>query len=58
METPKAKEPIKLRGRKMKSGRTSLYLDIYIRGQRTYEYLNLYLVPEKQKETAKKIVKQ
>lgn len=54
METSKAKEPIKLRGRKMKSGRTSLYLDIYVHGQRTYEYLNLYLVPEKTKRDREK----
>lgn len=43
----KSKEPIRLRQRKMKSGNTSLYLDIYIKGKRSYEYLNLYLIPEK-----------
>lgn len=42
----KSKEPIRLRGRKMPSGRTTLYLDIYIDGKRTYETLKLYLVPE------------
>lgn len=31
----------------MPSGLTSLYLDIYLNGKRTYEYLKLYLVPEK-----------
>lgn len=41
------KEPIKLRQRKMPSGNISLYLDIYLRGSRKYEYLKLYLVPER-----------
>ncbi len=40
------KEPIRLRGRKLSTGRTSLYLDIYLNGKRSYEYLNLYLEPE------------
>lgn len=43
----RAKEPVTLRSRLMRSGRTSLYLDIYIRGSRTYEYLHLYLIPER-----------
>lgn len=42
----KTKEPIKLRRRAMSSGNISLYLDIYINGRRSYEYLKLYLVPE------------
>lgn len=42
-----SKEPIKLRRRKTKSGNTSLYLDIYLNGERTYEYLKLYLTPER-----------
>ena len=40
------KEPIRLRQRKQATGRTSLYLDIYLDGKRSYEYLHLYLVPE------------
>ena len=41
-----AKDPIRLRQRKMTSGNISLYLDIYVKGKRKYEYLNLYLIPE------------
>lgn len=44
-----SKEPIKLRMRKMATGNTSLYLDIYLNGRREYEYLHLYLIPEKGK---------
>lgn len=43
----KSKEPIRLRKRTLKTGKVSLYLDIYIDGRRSYEYLNLYLIPEK-----------
>lgn len=43
----KSKEPVRLRQRKLSSGLTSLYLDIYLNGERSYEYLRLYLVPEK-----------
>lgn len=39
----KAKEPVTLRKRLMPSGRTTLYLDIKVNGQRKYEYLKLYL---------------
>lgn len=42
----KFKEPVRLRQRKMASGNVSLYLDIYIGGKRSYEYLNLHLIPE------------
>lgn len=42
----KSKEPVRLRKRKMASGNTSLYLDIYVDGRRKYEYLHLYLLPE------------
>lgn len=43
----KSKEPIRLRRRKTPTGLTSLYLDVYVGGKRTYEYLKLYLIEEK-----------
>lgn len=43
------KEPIKLRQRTLANGSKSLYLDIYIDGHRKYEYLKLYLIPERTK---------
>lgn len=45
-----SKEPIRLRQRKTPAGLISLYLDIYLNGQRSYEYLKLYLIPETNKE--------
>ena len=50
-------EPIRLRKRLLKDGRQTLYLDLYHNGKREYEYLKLYLIPEKSradKETNKK----
>ena len=44
------KEPIKLRSRKTQDGSQSLYLDYYYKGVRKYEYLHLYLTPEKKRE--------
>ena len=41
------KEPVRLRERLLPSGNKTLYLDIYRDGKREYEYLKLYLVPEK-----------
>lgn len=42
----KAKEPVRLRFNKLKNGNTSIYLDIYHDGKRSYQFLKLYLVPE------------
>lgn len=49
-----ANEPVKLRKRKTRTGLYSLYLDTYNNGKRTYEYLRLYLVPEKTREDKRK----
>lgn len=48
------KEPVRLRIRETRTGRRSLYLDIYHKGRRKYEYLNLYLEPETSKESRQK----
>ena len=40
---------IKLRSKPTGSGNRSLYLDLYYRGDRRYEFLHLYLVPERTK---------
>ena len=44
------KSPVKLREKQLKSGVTSLYLDLYWKGKRKYEFLNLYLVGDKKKD--------
>ena len=43
---PHAKELVRIRFRKLKDGSQSVYLDCYRNGERTYEYLKMYLVPE------------
>ncbi len=42
----KAKEPIRLRFKALANGNKSIYLDTYKDGQRSYEFLKLYLIPE------------
>jgi len=39
---------VKLRERKLDSGKVSLYLDIYHKGKRSYEFLDLHLANDKQ----------
>lgn len=49
-QAAKLKEPVRLRRRERKDGTLSLYLDIYQKGVRKNEFLNLYLIPEKTTE--------
>ena len=42
----KAKEPIKIRFKELANGNKSIYLDQYVNGKRTYEFLKLYIIPE------------
>lgn len=48
------KEPVRLRRKKLANGNVSLYLDIYWNGTREYEFLKLYLIPEKTKSDKEK----
>ncbi|MEG1008123.1 MAG: site-specific integrase [Bacteroides sp.] len=50
MKQIKAKEPIRLRAKKLSNGNQSLYLDFYTDGKREYEFLKLYVVQERSKE--------
>lgn len=43
------KEPVRIRRKTLANGNVSLYLAIYINGHREYEFLKLYLIPEKTK---------
>ena len=46
----KAKEPVRLRQKEIANGNISLYLDIYRNGKRKYEFLKMYLIPERTRE--------
>lgn len=46
----KAKEPVTIRLKELAKGGKSIYLDIYRDGVRSYEFLKLYLIPEKSEE--------
>lgn len=41
------KEPVRLRVKSLANGNKSLYLDTYDQGKRIYEFLRLYLIPER-----------
>jgi hypothetical protein len=43
----KEKSPVQLREKQLANGNKSLYLDIYQDGKRYYEFLKMYLIPEK-----------
>lgn len=43
------KEPVRIRRKHLANGNESLYLAIYVKGRREYEFLRLYLIPEKTK---------
>lgn len=47
----KVKEPIRLWMKPLSDGSKSLYLDIYRDGKRTYEYLKMYIISERNQAT-------
>lgn len=49
MAAASIKEPVRIRRKALANGNVSLYLAIYINGHREYEFLKLYLIPEKTK---------
>lgn len=50
MDKKKIKEPVRLREKELSNGNISLYLDCYDNGKRKYEFLRLYLIPERTRE--------
>lgn len=47
MNKSRAKEPVTIRYKKLAKGSKSIYLDIYRNRVRSYEFLKLYLIPER-----------
>lgn len=47
MAASPVKEPVRIRRKNLANGNVSLYLAIYLNGHREYEFLKLYLIPEK-----------
>ncbi len=45
-KSSKLKEPVRVRTKKLADGSESYYLDIYINGKRSYEFLKMYHLPE------------
>lgn len=45
--TKRLKEPVRIRFKTLSDGSQSIYLDTYRSGKRSYEFLKLYLLPEK-----------
>ncbi|MBP3257186.1 MAG: site-specific integrase, partial [Bacteroidales bacterium] len=43
----RAKEPVTIRFKELAKGSKSVYLDIYRDGVRSYEFLKLYIIPER-----------
>ena len=51
----RAKEPVTIRFKQLAKGSKSIYLDIYRDGVRSYEFLKLYLIPERPGVEADKV---
>ena len=45
-KSSKLKEPVRVRTKKLADGSESYYLDIYVNGRRSYEFLKMYHLPE------------
>lgn len=46
------KEPVRIRTKELANGNRSIYLDCYVNGVRKYNFLGIYLRPEKGKDKA------